>query len=404
MLRFATSLTGDMHIESLKVALLNYIIAKQKGEKFLVMIENIDGDHQEILEMLNLFGITADEVAYQNHNLRFHQQLATKLLMDKKAFNCFCTDKTLEEKYDGTCKNLPDSEVIDNENPFCVRIKSPQKPIMIADKIEGKQEFTPEEIDDFIILKVDKTPTFNFACALDDMLSDISFVVSKKTNILDSAKQIHIRNSLGYDKDIEYAHIPELLFESDTTFSVKKLLEEGFLPEAITNYLLLTGYEAPNEFFTLEEAIEWFDISKVSKTPTKFDINKLKTLNAKHIKSLDSLKLASFVGFKSKDIGELAKLYTEESTLINDIKENIETVFSKKSCKDDDCQKIKEVIKNAPHFEKFEDFKNYLKKETKLEDENLLKSLRFILTGVQGKINLSDIYPYIKNYIKEIAR
>ncbi len=431
MLRFAPSPTGDMHIGNLKVALLNYIVARQKGEKFLVRIEdtdkkrNIEGKDREILDILNLFEVEIDEVLYQSNNLKFHQQFATKLLMDKKAFNCFCTSKELEIKkerakkenrayrYDGTCKNLPDSEVIDNEKPFTVRIKRPNKPISFKDLIKGDMSFDPEEIDDFVILRVDKTPTYNFACAVDDMLSDISVVIRGEDHLSNTPKQIHIRKSLGYEKQIEYAHLPIILNEDgkkmskrDNASSVKWLLDEGFLPQAIANYLILIGYKAPKEFFTINEAIEWFDIKKVSKSPAKFNLSQLKSLNREHIKAMDSLKLASLIGFKSKEIGELAKLYTEESSKINEIKDKISKIFLKKVSDEyhDELKKLKAIIKDAPHFEEFNQFKAYLQNKSGLKGKNLFKPLRILLTAEQNGPNLSDIYQYIKNYIKEIAR
>ncbi len=431
MLRFAPSPTGDMHIGNLKVALLNFLVAKQRKEKFLIRIEdtdkkrNIEGKDKEILELLTLFGINADEVIYQSNNLKFHQQLATKLLMDKKAFNCFCTPQELETKkeeakkqnkpfrYDGTCKNLPDSFVINNENPFTVRIKRPQNTITFTDKIKGELSFEPENIDDFVILRVDKSPTYNFACAVDDMLSDISIVIRGEDHVSNTPKQIHIRQSLGYEKDIEYAHLPIILNEDgkkmskrDDASSVKWLLEQGYLPEAITNYLLLIGYKAPKEIFTFKEAIEWYDISKVSKSPAKFNLSQLRNINKAHILAMDNIKLASLIGFKSNDIGKLAKLYTEEASTINEIKEKTDKIFSKKSSDEypKELEKLKEIIKDAPHFEKFDDFKAYLQEKTGLKGKNLFKPLRFLLTGANGGPNLSDIYPHIKNYLKEIAR
>ncbi len=431
MLRFAPSPTGDMHIGNLKVALLNYLVAKQRGEKFLLRIEdtdakrNIEGKDKEIIELLHLFGIKSDEIIYQSHNLKFHQQLATKLLMDKKAFNCFCTPEDLENKklkakeegkpfrYDGTCKNLPDSLVLDNEAPFSVRIKEPEEDITFTDIIKGKLTFEPKNIDDFVILRVDKSPTYNFACAVDDMLSDISLVIRGEDHVSNTPKQIYIRNSLGYDKNIEYAHLPVILnnegkkmSKRDDASSVKWLLEQGFLPQAIANYLLLIGYKAPKDVFLFEEAIEWYDISKVSKSPAKFNLTQLKNINKAHINMLDSVKLASLIGFKSKEIGELAKLYTEEASTINEIKDKIDKIFSIKSSDEykQELERFKEVVKDSPHFEEFGDFKTYLQEKTGFKGKNLFKPMRILLTGANGGPNLSDIYPHIKNYIKEIAR
>lgn len=402
MLRFAPSLSGDMHIGNLKVALLNFIVARQRGEKFLVRIEdtdvkvNIDVKVREILEILSLFGIEFDEVIYQSHNQKFHQQLTMKLLMDKNAYNCFCSSEHLTMKkqeakdsqkpyrYDEACKNLPDELVMDCESPFCVR-------------------FASENIDDFMILEVDKTPTYNFACALDDMLSDISLVIRDEEHLSNTPKQMAIRDAMGYDKSIEYVHLPTIL---DEDFSVKWLLEEGFLPSAIVNYLLLMGFETPQEIFSIEDAIEWYDITKVSKDSVKFDMMKLQNINKSHILAMDSLKLASLIGHRSSEIGELAKLYTEEASTINELQEKIGKIFAKKECDEyeKEFENLKSVIKDAPHFNEYDEFEKYLMDESGLKGKQLFKPLRVLLTGAKSGPNLSDVYTHIKNYIKEVAK
>ena len=350
MLRFSTSAKDDISLDELKVALKTYKTAKQKNEKFVIRLED---ENPKIVEVLNLFGIKADEVSYQTHNLKFHQQLATKLLMDKKAFNCFCKDNELQNNYPGTCKNLPDSQVIDNENPFSVRIKKPKN---------------QDKIDDFIILKINKYPTTTFATAIDDMLNNIELIIANEKDKVESGKQAYIRESLGYDKKIDYIFLKSL----KNAPSANSLLEQGFLPESIVEYL--------------------------EKDEDEFDLFALKSLNQKHISNLDSLKLATLVGFKSRDIGELAKYYSKELGTINEIKDKIDKIFSKK---DDNLDELKEVVKKAPHFEKFEEFKEHIKQE--LKNKELSKELATLITGDKSA-NLSGIYPHIKNYIKEIAR
>jgi glutamyl-tRNA synthetase len=397
MLRFVPT-SNKLLLDDLKVALINYIASKKNNEKFIICI---DEDSVELVELLNLFSIKADEVTYQSYNLKFHQQLATKLLMDKNAFNCFCEQRDKpDEPYKQKCKNLPDSEVIDNESPFSVRIKKPESSVMIKDKLDGKLEFSPENVDDFIILNVDKSPTYNFACAIDDMLSDISLVIKSIKDIEDTPKQVHIRKKLGYEKDVWYIHLPTFNNEVD----VKSLLEKGFLPEAIINYILLSTFETQKEFFTLDEAIEWFDISKILKTSISFNIKKLESLNKEHIKAMDSVKVATLVGFKSKDIGELAKVYANEENTINNIKEKIDKIFLKKECDSNSCEKLKSIMIEAPFFEDFSEFEKYCLQRCELDGEEFEKTMSYLLTSSNKKEKLSDIYPHIKNYIKEIVR
>ena len=427
MYRFAPSPTGDMHIGNLRVALFNFICSQQKKEKFIIRIEDTDKEHniagkdQEILEMLNLFGITYDEVLYQSENLKFHRQLGSKLLMDGNAFSCFCTSKELEQKkvqskeakityqYDGTCKKLTDNEVIANENPFVIRIKEPKKAVQFTDMIKGNMTFEPKDIDDFEILKVDKTPTNNFACAIDDMLHNIGVIIREESHLSNTPKQELIRQYLGYTDKIEYAHLPSILSNSDKEddiSNIKWLLEEGFLPSAIINYLILIGNKTPTEIFTLPQAIEWFDIKNISNEQVRFNLEKLRELNREHIKLLHPLELSKFIGYSSKDIGELAKIYLEEASTINEIKVKIDTIFATKACEDfvEEFEILKKVAKELPYTKEFEAFKVSLGEKSGLKGEKFLKPLNCLLTGAKSGPNLSDIYPYIKNYLGEIIK
>ena len=216
MLRFAPSPIEDMNISNLRVAIFNYIVSKQLNEDLIIRIEdidverNIEGKDKEIIEILNLFSIEYKGVAYQSDSLKYHQKMALQLMTQKKAYACFCSDSKLDElreesvkdgkpfRYDGFCETLSDDTVLNTNAPFTVRIKEPEKNI----------KFTDFDVDSFIILKQDKTPTYNYACAIDDMIMDISTVIRCENHLFDTPKQIHIRNSLGYTKEIKYIHLP----------------------------------------------------------------------------------------------------------------------------------------------------------------------------------------------------
>ena len=433
MLRFAPSPTGDMHIGNLRVAIFNYIVSKQLNEGLIIRIEdtdkerNIEGKDKEILEILNLFSIEYKSVFYQSENLKYHQKMALQLMTQKKAFACFCSDSKLEElkkesikkgiafRYDGFCETLSDETVLNTNAPFTVRLKKPDHNIKFTDLLKGDFEYAPFDIDSFIILRQDKTPTYNYACSVDDMLMDISMVIRGEDHVSNTPKQIHIRESLGYTKEIKYVHLPIILNAStgkkmskrDDASSVKWLIDEGFLPSAIANYLVLMGNKTPTEIFTLEEAISWFKIENVSKSGARFDIDKLRFINRKHIELLDDMRLSKILGFADNDIGKLAKLYLEEASTIKEIKSKLNNIFSQKSTLEgfeQESQTIKEVLKNSPYFENYDDLKDYVVQKTELKGKNLFKPLRYILTGVENGPNLTDIYPFIKNYIGEITK
>ncbi len=433
MLRFAPSPTGDMHIGNLRVAIFNYIVSKQLNEGLIIRIEdtdkarNIEGKDKEILEILNLFSIDYVSVFYQSDNLKYHQKMALQLMTQKKAFACFCSDTKLEElkeesikkgipfRYDGFCETLSDETVLNTNAPFTVRLKKPDHNIKFTDVLKGDFDYAPFDVDSFIILRQDKTPTYNYACSVDDMLMDISMVIRGEDHVSNTPKQIHIRESLGYTKEIKYVHLPIILNAQkgkkvstrDDASSVKWLIEQGFLPSAIANYLVLIGNKTPTEIFTLEEAIKWFKIENVSKSGAKFDIDKLRFINRKHIEMLDEMRLSKILGFADENIGKLAKLYLEEASTIKEIKAKLDDIFSVKTTLEgfeEESKKVKEVLQKTSYFESYDDLKNHVTENTALKGKNLFKPLRYILTGVENGPNLADIYPFIKNYIGEIVR
>ena len=432
MLRFAPSPTGDMHIDDLRVALFNYIISKQKNEDLIIRIEdidkerNIEGKDKEILDLLTLFGIEYSQVIYQSENIRFHSAMALQLIHDKKAFSCFCSSDWLEKKceeakknkevykYDDACRNLPAELVIDNNNPFTIRINRPDEIIVINDIIKDDVSFEPDVVDSFIIMKQDKTPTYNFACAVDDMLSDISLIIRGEDHMSNTPKQDHVRNALGYEKKVKYAHLPiilngsgEKMSKKDDASSVKWLLEEGYLPNAISNYLILIGNKPPCDVFDLKEAFDWFTLNTISKSPIYFSINLLKHINREHLRALDTIELSRYVGFADANIGELAKVYLGEAGTTKELKSKIKLIFAPKKIPYEFIESAKIIvntIKNAPYFEEYSDFKNYIMKESGLKGENFFKPLRLLLTGAGDGPDIADIYKYLKNYIGEIVK
>ncbi len=432
MLRFAPSPTGDMHIGNLRVAVFNYLLSKQRNEPLIIRIEdtdkerNIEGKDKEILDLLGLFGIDYSHVIYQSENLRHHRSMAIQLLHDKKAFNCFCTPAELDHKqemakankkpfrYDDTCTHLSPEEIIDNENPFTVRLRKPDEAIVVDDLVRGQSSFNPMDIDSFIILRAEKFPTYNFACAIDDMLSDISLIIRGEDHASNTPKQIAVRDALGYDKKIEYAHLPIILNDSgnkmskrDDASSVKWLLEEGYLPEAIANYLILIGNKAPTEIFTMEEAIEWFDLKSISRAPARFDIEKLKFINREHLKRMDDKELSRYVGFADDAIGKAVKIYLEEAGTLKELRAKIEPIFSPKVIPEEyqeSAEKIREIILASDHFEIFAELKSHIMRESGLKERHFFKPMRLVLTGAEHGPELDDLYPFLKDYLKEIVK
>jgi len=265
------------------------------------------------------------------------------------------------------------------------------------DLLMGEMRFSQDNIDSFEIMHRDKRATQLFATAVDDMLSDISLVIRSKDFVEASPKEIYVREMLHYNKQIEYAHIADI--HSSETIALKPLLEEGFLPQSIVEYLLGRS---------LQDAVESFKLENI--TQKKFTKEELGECNRNYMLQLDAKELSRYVGFADDNIGELAKVYLQnkEITTTKLLKEKIAPIFAPKEVADknlqESVQRIRTIIKDAPYFEEYEAFKNYIKKESSLESELLEKSLRLLLTGADDDIVLEDIYKHIKNYLGEIIK
>ena len=414
MLRFAPSPTRDMHIGNLRVAIFNYMVAKQRDVNFIVRIEdtdkerNITGKDTEIMEILEKFALPHDSVMHQSENLHLHQTLAIRLLEEKKAFVCTCKDTESSEMYSGHCSAMGAAELAklkEEKTPFVIRIKKPDAPILIHDLIKGDIQTAPNEVDAFVILREDSTPTDIFASACDDMISGIRLVIEGEEYLSRAPKQEYIKTLLGYDQETAYAHLPSLL-DTDEAHTVKWLFEQGFIPDAIANYLLALGNQTPKEIFTMPEAIEWFNLTKLSGSPARFDIERLRFINREHLKMMDDKRLSGLFGFADEAIGKLAKVYLEEASTINELEAKIRPIFKPKDFSGEwgeQMKQISDVIFDAPMINTYDAFESYIMEKTGLSGENFLKPLRYLLTGTGNGPELSDIYPYIKSYILEVA-
>jgi len=424
MLRFAPSPTGDMHIGNLRTAIVNYLAAKQQGEPFLVRMEdtdkahNIEGKDTEIMQILEKFAIVHDQVYHQSEHLRMHQTLAVRLLEEEKAFICTCQAEADEADYPctGNCAETDRAayaSLKESGEPFVIRIRKPDRAIVNHDLLKGDIVTTPDEVDSFIILHSDGTPAYDFACACDDMLDSISLIIREEEHLPHTARQIHVKKMLGYEEATAYAHLPAILNKNgtkmdsqDDAFWVKWLFEQGFIPDAIINYLIvLSSSRTPKEIFYFPEALEWFSIENISGSPAQFDIDRLRNINREHLKMMDDKRLSALFGFADADIGKLAKVYLDEACTINELAARIRPILAPKDFKgrwEAQMRQIQQVLIDAPMFKTFDELQNYLTQETGLEGETLLSPLRLLLTGTDDGPDLGDIYPYIRSYLLEV--
>jgi len=317
--RFAPSPTGHLHLGGARTALFNWLHCRHAGGKFILRIEDTDRERSKkeytdaILQSLLWLGLEWDEGPfYQSERDASYQKGIVKLLSEGKAYRCVCSPEELEEKraralergekpkYDGTCrdKNLPQQE-----KPFVVRFKTPGSGVTeFVDLIKGRITFNNDELDDLIIRRSDGSPTYNFTVVIDDMDMRINLVIRGDDHVNNTPRQIQIFQALGVSPPA-FAHVPMILGPDRARLSKRhgaksmtEYIEEGFLPEAMINYLARLGWShGDQEIFTVEELVEKFDIVDVGKSAGVFNPEKMEWLNAHYIKSSPPERLAEML-------------------------------------------------------------------------------------------------------------
>ena len=323
--RFAPSPTGYMHVGNLRTALYAYLLAKKNNGDFILRIEDtdrertVDGAVDIIYSTLKKAGINWDEGPdiggnfgpyIQSERMSFFKDYALQLVEKGHAYYCFCDKERLDElkdlqkasgtppKYDGHCRNLSPEEIKKNLEaglPYVIRQKMPREgSTTFNDEVFGEITFENSDLDDQILIKSDGMPTYNFANVVDDHLMEISHVIRGSEYLSSTPKYNLLYEAFGWDKPV-YIHCSPVMKNAteklskrngDATF--EDLLNKGYLPQAIINYIALLGWspKGEKEIFSLNELIDVFDISGISKSPAIFDLPKLTAINAKYIRDM----------------------------------------------------------------------------------------------------------------------
>lgn len=323
--RFAPSPTGPLHIGGARSALFNYLLAKKNGGDFIVRIEDTDRDRstpeseENIKDSLRWLGITWNEgidvggpyAPYrQMERLETYRAIAQKLIDEGKAYYCYCSEEEIEAEraaqqekgetphYSGKCRNLTEEQrkalEAQGRKPV-VRFRVPAgEQILIPDLVRGDVTFESDGVGDFVIMKSDGIPTYNFAVVVDDYTMEITHVIRGEEHLSNTPRQILLYEALGYPTP-KFAHISLILGKDRSkmskrhgSVSVVNYKEQGFLPEALVNFLALLGWapEKEEEIFTLEQLVEEFSLDRVSKSPAVFDMDKLRWLNGQYLRKL----------------------------------------------------------------------------------------------------------------------
>jgi nondiscriminating glutamyl-tRNA synthetase len=343
--RFAPSPTGPLHVGGSRTALFNYLFAKQNNGKFILRIEDTDKERSEqkwtdeIIEQMKWLGIEWSEGPdvggefgpyKQSQRLDVYKKYLEKLLEEKKAYYCFCTEEELENKrqeqmsrglapkYDGKCAHLPDEVVQKNleEKKSCViRFKIENKKVKFNDLIRGQVEFDANLLGDIVIAKDLNSPLYHFAVVVDDFLMQISHVIRGEEHLSNTPRQILIQEALDLYQPI-YAHLPLMLNADRSKLSkrqgdvaVTDYHNQGYLSEALVNFMVLLGWNpgTEKELFTLTQLIKEFSIEKVQKAGAVFNIQRLDFLNGLYIREKPIEKLTELCVPYLKDAGLLVQ-------------------------------------------------------------------------------------------------
>lgn len=357
--RFAPSPTGPLHIGGARTALFNYLFAAGREGTFILRIEDTDLDRSnreselEIIEALRWLGISWNEGIEvggangpyrQTERLNIYKQYTDKLISEGNAYLCYCTEEELEQerqeliergetpRYLGKCRKLTEQQRTDFEaqgRKPVVRFKVPEdKQIVINDAVRGRVVFESDGIGDYIIVKSDGIPTYNYAVVLDDALMGINHVLRGEEHLSNTPRQILIYEALDMPSPA-FAHISLILntegrkmSKRDGDTAVLDYRRKGYLPQAIVNFIALLGWSpaGEREFFTMEELKKEFSLERVSKSPGVFDLNKLNHINSYYIKQTPDHKLVEFVLPFLEEEGMFAKeqISEEEKVWVTD--------------------------------------------------------------------------------------
>lgn len=337
--RFAPSPTGHLHIGGLRTALFNWLFARHTGGTYLMRVEDTDVQRSTAeylhsqLKSLSWTGLESDEpLVYQSDRFAVYQAEARRLVEKNQAYPCFCAPRDADEvinnleqgaaaRYDGTCRKLSLAER-DYTKPHAIRLVLPDdlEVIKFNDLIRGDVQFNVDQFDDYVIMRRDGSPTYNFCVVIDDLFMRISHVIRGDEHLSNTPKQLFLYNAFGAVPP-QFAHIPLILGKAgnklskrDAATSVEQYRKDGFIAEALINYLVRLGWShGDQEIFTKEELIKFFSLDQVGKKGSIFDTEKLHWLNGVYLRSMSTADILT--GIQEMDgevLDALLKVWSQD--------------------------------------------------------------------------------------------
>jgi glutamyl-tRNA synthetase len=441
--RFAPSPTGYLHIGGLRTALYSYLWAKKTNGEFKLRIEDTDNLRNNedavkaILEAFQWVGMPSDcKIVYQSKRIDIYKIYINKLLNDGKAYKCYMskdelsTLREIQEKakqtprYNGTWrpedgKMLPNIPV--NIKPV-IRIKAPiDGCYKFYDGVKGNMKFDSNQVDDYIIARANGVPTYNFVVAVDDYLMNISDVLRGDDHLANTPKQILIYNSLGWNIP-KFYHVPMInnpqgkkLSKRDGAMDVMQYKRDGYLPEALLNFLVRLGWSnGDQEIFSMDNMLELFDPSNINKSTSAYNTEKLNWINSEYIKNSSNKRLEEELKYFDLDLNsierksELLELAKQRSSTLIELKNIILNIIElpisydkkgiKKFIKKDTISMLNDYIivlkSNKATLHKVDDIENITRpfiQEYKLKFSQLFQPIRIALTGGTKAPSVYDI-------------
>lgn len=451
--RFAPSPTGHLHIGGVRTALFNYLYARNQAGEFILRIEDTDMERsspemaEEIIQGLLWLGIAWDqEPYYQSHHFDRYRQIAFKLVDEKKAYRCFCTSQDMDErkkkvstdiiKYDRQCYHLPEADIeqkLAQKIPYMIRFFIPPGTTAFKDRIHKEMTIDNSQLDDYVLLKSDGSPTYHLSVVADDADMGITDVMRGDDHISNTYKQILLYLALGL-KPPRYAHLPLILGQDRKKLSkrhgetsIMEFKRHGYLPEAMVTYLSQLSWLPGDDkqIFTLERLIEKFSLQNLSRSSPVFDYDKLRFLNSRAIQQRPAQEIyellaedeefsTRFSAFPPQQKLALIELIKPRMKTLQEIKEKFHVYLAgENGYRQEEYEKmmgnigsgsrLPEVIgKLAQCLESLESFHNADVERTlrSCADElgvpaaDLIHSSRFALTGENVSPPIFDIFAF----------
>ncbi len=319
--RFAPSPTGYLHVGGARTALYSWLYAKKFGGTFILRIEDTDLERSSqesvdaILDGMNWLGLDWDQGPfYQTKRFDLYKEVVAQLLDEGKAYKCFCTIEEVDAmreaqmaagekpKYNGMWRDRTDHPT---DKPFVIRFKNPQQGVVVIDDlIKGRIEVANAELDDLIIARSDGTPTYNLTVVVDDWKMGVTHVIRGDDHVNNTPRQMNILAALGANIP-KYAHVPMILGDDGKRLSkrhgavgVMQYRDDGYLPDALLNYLVRLGWShGDQEIFSREQLIELFDLSDCNRAPSAFNTEKLQWLNQQYIRNSEPAYVAKHLAW-----------------------------------------------------------------------------------------------------------